>query len=393
MVQVKPEGVPAACLNRPASVPPPKPSKKRVREDSPEDVPPNEVRPADVAERLPLHAPRTIVAAPSRAMKPEPAEDGGTRDLAKMTPKELNTNFYNRMRNAPEWPKKLWEDDYKKRKRSDPHRQAMLKAVASLVSNDFETSPVLLKLRRIQKENASSATTGWISYATLEKEKGPIVALKLAENKRLPSKLDPDLDFEGHGVPWPHSHVFKRTVAETTLTTRTIEEDTVQTGDTDGTDEAAAMAFNIQFDESSHVDCGGGGGSDAGTGSSNDHTNPDSTSGSALAPKEKIEAVVNNSEKSHAEFDKKKRNLLKTLSRSALSDNTRGGKVESDLKQMFDECVAIDTDIWDLEMKVSCGDDVTLEMLQSQLEAMTQLYTTMKAAIAKAEGLSEMFNI
>ena len=76
-----------------------------------------------------------------------------------------------------------------------------------------------------------------------------------------------------------------------------------------------------------------------------------------------------------------------------MSDNARGGKVESDLKQMFDACVAIDTEIWDVEMKASCGDDVTIDVLKSHSEAMAQLYTTMKAAIAKAEGLSKMFNI
>ena len=109
---------------------------------------------------------------------------------------------------------------------------------------------------------------------------------------------------------------------------------------------------------------------------------------------EKSKVAIQALKKGHSNWDRVKRDWQGVIKQSEACENTRGGKIENDLKNLISTCVEVDNKCMDIETSFGLKKGLLSdEAILSGSQLTSELVANIKVGPQKATALKPCFNV
>ena len=110
------------------------------------------------------------------------AVEGELHAESKGDPRKVSAIWQYRKRFAPDHVLAEWGRINLLPKVKNPKKREFCEEVAKITDNDYDASQYFEKIRRVESINEDGTTYKWVSWAKIEWEYGPVLAMELAQS-------------------------------------------------------------------------------------------------------------------------------------------------------------------------------------------------------------------
>ena len=312
---------------------------------------------------------------------PRAATDPGSGATAARAPLSANKERYNKfnyhLRNASDELRNQWKV-VKSQEDVDPESfDCFVDMVLSLPASERSR-----KKRKIEDIKSSKKEEAWTCWKEAADKEGEEILLEQIHAGTLQCRKHPGLPADSK-IPWPKNQQVRRVIETTAAIVQHTDEDQSETRNEGSALYQASERFESAwaakqvFGQSGHAVA-----SVSSAASSTDITQHDGAS------VKKGRAAVQHIRKAHSAWDRSQRELGGILGRSSQHPNTKGCKLESDLRKLIDNGNKYDQDLVNVERKFL----LAIELSDDDSTVAASLTTTVKQTIKDGNNIATAIN-